>query len=233
MSGVPYYASDVGGFYGAQQPDTELYLRWTANGIFCSHFRYHGIGLREPWALGAETERVAKELLAFRYRLIPYLGGLAQQAAKTGLPMMRAMPLAFPQERAAHAFELQYLFGDALLFAPIIAPGGEVEIYFPRGIGNETWIDCLTGERIAGGEVRRIKRALNKFALFGREGHVLCLGRAVQHTGEIDLLAPIEEVWQFGAPQYAPCVLDDVITLGASGTLLGIDPARCRRIDRT
>jgi alpha-D-xyloside xylohydrolase len=232
MSGVPYYASDVGGFYGAQQPDTELYLRWTANGLFCSHFRYHGIGLREPWALGEETERIAKELLAFRYQLIPYIAGCAEQAARTGLPMMRAMPLAFPQERAAHAFELQYLFGDALLFAPIIAAGGETEVYFPRGAGNETWIDCLTGERIAGGEVRRVRRALNELALFGREGHVLCLGRAVQHTGEIDLQAPIEEVWLFGQPKHAPCVMGSSLSLDATGNLRGIGAARCRRIDR-
>ena len=28
MSGVPYHSSDIGGFYGSQQPSAELYLRW-------------------------------------------------------------------------------------------------------------------------------------------------------------------------------------------------------------
>ncbi|MCE2988522.1 MAG: hypothetical protein LW838_00040, partial [Nitrosomonadaceae bacterium] len=75
-------------------------------------------------------------------------------------------------------------------------------------------------------------RALNEFALFGREGHVLCLGRVVQHTGEIDLQAPIEEAWLFGQPKHAPCVMGSSVSLDATGNLRGIEAARCRRIDR-
>ncbi len=228
MSGVPYYATDVGGFYGAQQPDAELYLRWTGNGVFCSHFRYHGIGEREPWALGAEVEAIAKKLLAFRYRLIPYMVGASEQAARTGLPLMRAMPLAFPNDRLARSFEGQYLFGDALLVAPIIRPGGSVEVYFPAG---EAWYDLDSGERIKGGQVRVVSKTLDQLPAWGREGHVLCLGRAVQHTGEIDLSAPVEEVLVFGAPGTAPCVMNDAVRLdaGARGaTLLGVNAAQCR-----
>lgn len=219
MSGVPFYATDVGGFYGAQQPDAELYLRWTANAIFSSHFRYHGIGEREPWAFGDATLEIAKKLLAFRYRLIPYIAGAAAQAAATGMPLMRAMPLAFPNDRLARSFELQYMFGDALLFAPIIAAGGSTQVYFPAG---ENWVDVESGEWIAGGTVKTIRRGLDNFALFGREGHVLCLGRAVQHTGEIDLTAPIEMAWVFGKATSAPCVMNNAVTLDADGSLRGV-----------
>jgi alpha-D-xyloside xylohydrolase len=210
MSGVPYYATDVGGFYGAQQPDAELYLRWTGNGIFCSHFRYHGIGEREPWALGPEVEAVAKKLLNFRYRLIPYMVGASEQAARTGLPLMRAMPLAFPYDRLARGFEGQYLFGDALLVAPIIQAGGTVEVYFPAG---EAWYDLASGERIEGGTVRLIKRAIDELPAWGREGHLLCLGREVMHTGAINLAEPIEEVRVFGEPRVQPCVMNQCVTL--------------------
>jgi alpha-D-xyloside xylohydrolase len=227
MSGVPYYATDVGGFYGAQQPDTELYLRWTANGIFCSHFRYHGIGEREPWAFGDAAEAVVKKLLAFRYRLIPYMLGLAEQAARTGLPMMRAMPLAFANDRLARSFEGQYLFGDALLVAPIIAPGGMVEVYFPHG---ENWFDINTGERIEGGQVRVIQKAIDALPAWGREGHVLCLGRAVMHTGEINVSAPIEELRVFGMPRHAPSVMNQCVTLtqeNGVAKLAGIVAKQC------
>ncbi len=212
MSGVPYYATDVGGFYGAEQPDAELYLRWTANAIFCSHFRYHGIGEREPWAFGEEAERVAKKLLAFRYRLIPYLVGASEEASRTGLPVMRAMALAFPHDRAARAFELQYLLGEALLVAPVTRPGGEVEVHFP---GGETWHDLATGERVKGGQTRLVRRTLEELPAWGREGHVLCLGRAVQHTGEIDAASPVEEVRLFGIPAHPPCVMGGVVTVGS------------------
>ena len=227
MSGVPYYATDVGGFYGAQQPDTELYLRWTANGIFCSHFRYHGIGEREPWALGTATETIAKKLLAFRYRLIPYMMGASEQAARNGLPLMRAMPLAFPHDRVARSFEGQYMFGDALLVAPIIRAGGSVEVYFPAG---ESWHDLDTGERIEGGQVRVVHKALDELPAWGREGHMLCLGRAVMHTGEIDLLAPVDVIRLFGAPRVTPCVMNQCVTLSLEDNvarIIGVTARQC------
>ena len=59
MSGVPYHSSDIGGFYGSQQPSAELYLRWLQAAVFSSHMRVHGIGEREPWAFGAEAEAIA------------------------------------------------------------------------------------------------------------------------------------------------------------------------------
>jgi alpha-D-xyloside xylohydrolase len=210
MSGVPYYATDVGGFYGAQQPDADLYLRWTANAVFCSHFRYHGIGVREPWAFGEEVEAIARRLLRFRYRLIPYIAGAAQQAAQCGLPLMRAMPLAFPDDRAARGFEMQYLFGDALLVAPVLDASGLRAVYFPAG---EAWIDLNSGERIPGGEVREVRHARHELPAWGREGHVLCLGRAVRHCGQIDPAHPVAAVRCFGAPRVPPCVLDNCVSL--------------------
>ena len=227
MSGVPYYATDVGGFYGAEQPSAELFLRWTANAVFSSHFRFHGIGEREPWAFGEAAEAIAKTLLALRYRLIPYIAGAAAQAATTGLPLMRAMPLAFPRDRLARSVELQYLFGDALLVAPIIAAGGTTEVYFPAG---ENWFDMKSGERIEGGQIRKVERALDEAAIFGREGHVLCLGKAVMHTGEINLAAPIEAVHVFGLPTVVPCVMNSAVGArldNASALLTGVSAAQC------
>lgn len=227
LSGVPYHATDVGGFYGAEQPGAELYLRWTANAIFSSHFRYHGIGDREPWAFGEEAERIAKKLLAFRYRLIPYIAGASEQAARTGLPLMRAMPLAFPRDRAASAFELQYLFGDALLVAPIIRPGGTVEVHFPAG---EAWHDLDSGERIEGGQTRLIEKPLDGLPAWGREGHMLCLGRVVLHMGEIKRATPIETVRLFGMPRHPPCVMGEAVSLAAGqgkAWLRGVSPAQC------
>jgi Alpha-glucosidases, family 31 of glycosyl hydrolases len=69
LTGVPFYATDIGGFYGSRQPDAELYLRWLQWSVFSSHMRLHGVGAREPWAFGAEAERIAERWLQFRYRL--------------------------------------------------------------------------------------------------------------------------------------------------------------------
>jgi alpha-D-xyloside xylohydrolase len=39
--------------------------------------------------------------------------------------------------------------------------------------------------------------------VFGREGHALPLGPAVQHTGEVDRETPLNALWVFGKPTHA------------------------------
>jgi len=199
MSGNPYHSSDVGGFYGTSQPSAELFVRWLQATVFSSHLRVHGIGEREPWAFGAEAEAIARKWLAFRYRLIPYLERVIDEATRTGLPVMRAMPLAFPGNALVRRFETQFMCGDALLVAPIVQAGGDVEIALPPG----GWFDLNTRRRFAGRQVLRYRAKLDQFPLFGREGYALPLGRAVQHTGEIDDASPLELLWLFGRPEQA------------------------------
>jgi len=198
MSGTPYHSSDIGGFYGAAQPSAELFVRWLQATVFSSHIRLHGIGEREPWAFGAEAEAIARKWLAFRYRLIPYLERVIAEASASGLPVMRAMPLAFPSNPLVQRFDTQFMCGDALLVAPIVQAGGEVEIALPPG----AWDDLNTRRRFAGRQVLRYHAKLEQFPVFGREGYALPLGRAVQHTGEIDAAAPLEALWVFGKPEH-------------------------------
>jgi alpha-D-xyloside xylohydrolase len=196
MSGNPYHSSDIGGFYGTSQPSAELYVRWLQAAVFSSHMRLHGIGDREPWAFGAEAEGIVRKWLAMRYRLIPYLERLVAEATATGLPIMRAMPLAFPDSRLTRDFETQFMCGDALLVAPILREGGEVDIALPPG----AWYDLNTRARYPGSQVLRYAARLDQFPVFGREGCALPLGRAVQHTGEINRENPLELLWLFGKP---------------------------------
>ncbi|MCC7217584.1 MAG: glycoside hydrolase family 31 protein [Burkholderiales bacterium] len=196
MSGTPYHSSDIGGFYGATQPSPELYVRWLQASVFSSHMGVHGIGEREPWAFGPDVEAICRKWLAFRYRLIPYLEAVIASATATGLPVMRAMPLAFPGNSLVRAFDTQFMCGDALLVAPIVREGGDVEIALPPG----GWFDLNTRQRIAGRQVVRYKAKLDQFPVFAREGYALPLGRAVQHTGEIDAARPVDILWVFGPP---------------------------------
>jgi alpha-D-xyloside xylohydrolase len=196
MSGVPYHASDIGGFYGSAQPTAELYLRWLQMSVFSSHMRVHGIGAREPWAFGEEAEAIARQWIEFRYRLLPYLQQVIAQAIATGLPVMRAMPLAFPGNALTRGYETQFMCGDALLVAPIIAPGGEVDVALPPG----AWYDLATRQRLPGRQVIRYRAPLDRFPVFGREGYSLPLGPVVQHTGEIDAGRPLSALHVFGKP---------------------------------
>jgi alpha-D-xyloside xylohydrolase len=196
MSGVPFYAHDIGGWYGILK-DPELFVRWTQAGVLSSHTRFHGIGPREPWIFGPETEQILKKWIDFRYRLIPYLRLCEKEARQKGLPLMRSMVLAFPEDKASWAFEEQYMLGPSLLVAPILQPGGSVEVYLPDG----TWYDLNTGEELAGGRVILYEGVpLDKMPMFGRKGGWLNLGPVVQHTGELTDENREQEIWLFGEP---------------------------------
>jgi len=183
LTGAPYYATDVGGFYGDKR-DAELYVRWTQAAVFSAHIRLHGIGPREPWSYGEQAQAAVEQALALRYRLIPYLQKTMQQASQQGLPVQRAMALSCPTERAAWAFEEQFMFGEHMLVAPCVVPGGEVEVYMPGSI-TDTWRNFFTGELYQSGRSYRFSLALAEMAVFVPAVVEIALGPDVQHTDEL------------------------------------------------
>ena len=196
MSGVPYRSIAIGGGWGPP-PSPELALRWLQLAVFASHLHVRNDSAHAPWALGEAAEAITRKWLAFRYRLLPYLQQAADHAAATSLPVMRAMPLAFPGNALTRHVETQFMCGDSLLVAPILEAGGEVEIVLPPG----AWYDLNSRQRFPGQRVLRYRAALDQFPVFGREGYALPLGKAVAHTGEIDPLRPLDALWMFGRPQ--------------------------------
>lgn len=193
MSGVPFYTHDIGGFYGTPTP--VHYVRSTQVGVLSSHTRFHGTGPREPWAFGDEAASIVREWLRLRYRLLPYLEQCAREASLTGLPVARAMPLAFPQDRIAWSFETQYLLGPALLVAPVLNDESEVELYLPAG----RWFDFWDGTIHEGPRVLHQRVPLARVPLFVRADAAIPLGPAVERTDELPVPTPVVEV--VGAPR--------------------------------
>jgi Alpha-glucosidases, family 31 of glycosyl hydrolases len=216
LSGVPYYSSDIGGFYGANQPSPDLYLRWLAHGVFSSHCRLHGIGAREPWIFGEPYQQISKHWLNLRYRLLPYLQGVIDNAVQNSLPVAQAMPLAFPEDPVSWAYENQYLFGPALLVRPIITASDRVSVWLPQG---SRWFDFWSTDVYEGGQLIEIKAGLDRIPVFGREGHVLVLGPEVETTAQINPHQPINELWLFGKTTEQPLVMNNVISLEAAGVI--------------
>jgi alpha-D-xyloside xylohydrolase len=174
LTGAPFYATDVGGFYGDRR-DPVLYVRWLQAAIFSAHLRLHGIGPREPWSYGPEAERLAMQALALRGRLRPYLQSVVAEASRTGLPVQRPMVLACPDDRAGWAFEDQFFVGDRLLVAPCLAPSGHVTVYLPAG----EWVWLDTRERLVGGRVHEFVLPLDRIAAFTRPGERLLVTEAI------------------------------------------------------
>ncbi len=191
LTGAPFYATDVGGFYGDRR-DPQLYVRWAQASVFSAHMRLHGIGAREPWSYGPEAERAAMAALELRYRLLPYLWRTVEEASATGLPMQRAMALACPDEPEAWGFDHQFFCGEDLLVAPCLNPGGRVRVYLPEG----EWRRFAGGEPLEGGRTHDLVLALDELAVFARRGAEIPLGPTVRHTGELGELPEVVETWR-------------------------------------
>ncbi|MBR2948796.1 MAG: DUF4968 domain-containing protein [Lachnospiraceae bacterium] len=171
ISGIPFFSHDIGGFIGT--PSDELYVRWAQLGLFSSHSRCHGAGdnnYREPWRFSKEVCDIFRYYDKLRYSLMPYIYEEAKKCTKTGLPMMRALYLAYPEDRNVWHIDDQYLFGDSLLIAPVLKPLCRTEIrniYLPAG----TWFDYFTKEKIvSGGMWIKRKVDLKTMPIYVKEG---------------------------------------------------------------
>ena len=131
FSGHPLWSHDIGGFHGT--PDPELFVRWAQFGLFSPLSRFHGMTSRLPWDFGEEAYAAVLHAARLRARLLPYVRSAAADAVRTGEPLARPMALDHPGRPDAHAADLQYLLGPDLLVAPLYAPGGRRQVWFPPG----------------------------------------------------------------------------------------------------
>ncbi|MFD9759821.1 alpha-xylosidase [[Kitasatospora] papulosa] len=171
LSGFGFWSHDIGGFEGT--PDPAVFKRWLAFGLLSSHSRLHGnVSYRVPWEFGEEAVDVARKFTLLKHRLMPYLYGVAAEAHRTGVPMMRPMLAEFPGDPASRTLDRQYMLGPDLLVAPVFTEDGEVEYYVPEG----TWTSLLTGERVTGPAWRHETHGFDSVPLLVRDGAVLPWG---------------------------------------------------------
>ena len=189
LSGVPYWGTDVGGFFHPIPESGELYARWFQLGAFSPIFRSHGWVWREhvPWAHGSEVEGICRQYAELRYRLLPYTYTLAWQAHTLGLPLMRPLVLNYPDDPRVWGLGHQFLWGDDLLVAPVTREGARAwPVYLPAG----AWFDFWTGARHEGPGGITVEAPLDRLPLFVRAGAIVPLGPVLQHTAE----RPLDDV---------------------------------------
>lgn len=182
LSGQPFAGPDIGGFVGS--PPAELYTRFLQAGVFSPFCRTHsqkGTADQEPWSYGPEYEAINRRAIELRYELLPYLYTVFEEAARTGLPVMRPLFLEFPQDRRTYQMDTQFLIGRDLLVAPVVVENARsVEVYLPTG----EWFDFWTGEKFAGPRQMRVEAPLDRIPVFVRGGAIIPLQQVVQYVDE-------------------------------------------------
>ncbi|MBS7287490.1 MAG: glycoside hydrolase family 31 protein [Candidatus Freyarchaeota archaeon] len=189
VSGVPFVGVDIGGF--RRSPSPELFARWIQIGVFYPFCRNHtmtGTPDQEPWAFGDEVESISRKYIELRYILLPYLYNCFYQSSLTGVPVMRAMFIEFPDDpnvlsgtMDGNISERQFMVGDWLLVAPILYEGAKSRIvYLPKG----EWFNFWTNEKISGGLPITVEAPLNVCPLFVRGGAIIPMRSVVQYSDE-------------------------------------------------
>lgn len=211
LCGIPYWGTDTGGFIPTHELTPELYVRWFQFSSFCALFRSHGRAwkMRLPWGWntgtpgpleGAEelgnwpppedlhdalVEPICRKYLNLRYSMLPYIYSSVEQSHRTGLPLMRALWIAWPDDARAVTVADEYLWGDHLLVAPVWEAGATRRTaYLPSG----KWWDFWSNKPVDGGAEVTREVDLETIPLYVRAGAVIPVGPVRQYAME-----PIDE----------------------------------------
>jgi len=181
LSGMPFWCTDIGGFFFHPDFTPELYVRWFQWGVFCPIFRTHGTRPEnEPWSFGKESEAILKKFIRLRYKLMPYIYSLAHNTS-SGKQMMRAMVVDYPEDKNACESKYQFMFGD-ILVSPVVEKGARVkETYLPEGY----WYDFWTGKRYRGKRFIKTLAPVDRIPLFIRGSAIIPVnGEEVMYADE-------------------------------------------------
>ena len=185
MQGLSYMHSDLGGFAG-EYNDNELYLRWLQYGVFQPIFRPHAQELvaSEVVFKDVVTMEKAKKLVELRYQMLPYNYTLAFQNHRSGIPLMRPLFFAEPENAALWMNSDTYLWGNDFLVTPIKSPGvNTASVYFPKG----NWFDFFTDRKYEGGKTATVDAPENHIPVFVRGGAFVPMidnNKIPLHTGD-------------------------------------------------
>ncbi len=188
MCGIPWWTTDIGGFYGGDGESKifrELIVRWFEYGVFCPVMRLHGSrnghdrtrdileptgGDNEIWSFGERNYAILKDLIDLRMRLIPYIHTAMELASLKGIPVMRPMFFDYPKDMQCYSLGEQYLFGADLVVAPITEMGARKKrVYLPEG--NWVLLKEQNSKGIYEGEKWYcVDVALDEIAVFAKEG---------------------------------------------------------------
>jgi alpha-D-xyloside xylohydrolase len=171
-----------------------------------------GAGLNAtPWAYPSWAVAAFRASAVLHYELFPYLYGLAGQAARTGVPILRAVGFQYPSDPRAWAQDQEFMVGPDLLAAPVTADRAEVDgnagqatpvsVYLPAG----HWVNLFSGQVVSGGQTVVNNVGLNEFPLYMRAGTMIGFnartpGVWAHGWGTSDLSQPGLAGWMYAPP---------------------------------
>lgn len=179
----------------------ELEMQGLHFGLFLPWVQINSwFSMMHPFYYAKEEQDIYRYYVKLRYSLAPYIYSMALEAAQNGMPIVRSMPLCFPDDRNCDDMTYQYMFGDNFCVGIFTN-----EIYLPKG----TWTDAWSGEKIVSkGETFTREYPSNRAGLlFIREGAIIPTQPDVEYLGARPFDRVILKVYPHGDSAYT--MLDD------------------------
>ena len=179
----------------------ELEMQGLHFGLFLPWVQINSwFSMMHPFYYAKEEQDIYRFYVKLRYSLAPYIYSMALEAAQNGMPIVRSMPLCFPDDRNCDNMTYQYMFGDNFCVGIFTN-----EIYLPKG----TWTDAWSGEKIVSkGETFTREYPSNRAGLlFIREGAIIPTQPDVEYLGARPFDRVILKVYPHGDSAYT--MLDD------------------------
>jgi len=198
--GYAYWSHDIGGHMPGVV-DPELFTRWVQFGAFSPILRTHTTknpeAERRIWVYPEPYSSVLRSTFQLRYALQPYLYTEARRTYDTGVAFFRPLYYDWPEEDAAYSSKGEYLFGDAMLAAPVVAPADKTsglateQVWLPKG----EWIEWPTGKHLTGPATMERTFSINQTPVYLRAGAIVPMQPPMHYTGEKPVDPLIVNVW--------------------------------------
>lgn len=193
VMGYPNWGSDTCG-YNQQLLEQEVCGRWLSFSAFTPIMEVGPTRNVAFWNLPREPSYDSELIAIWRLyarlhqRLIDYSYKYAQEATKTGMPIVRPLFIADPKSSAAWTNWWTYLYGQDILVSPIWEKGKRTQrVYLPAG---DRWRDAWNAEKIyPGGQTITVNAELQQIPIFVRVGSSVKLGDLNQEWQESRAIA--------------------------------------------
>jgi alpha-glucosidase (family GH31 glycosyl hydrolase) len=198
--GYAYWSHDIGGHMpGAVDP--ELYTRWVQFGAFSPILRTHTTknpeSERRIWAYPEPYSSILRSAFQMRYALQPYLYTEARRTYDTGVAFFRPLYYDWPEADEAYTSKNEYVFGDQMLVAPVVAPADKItglaseRVWLPEG----EWIEWPTGKHFIGPTSVDRTFSIEQIPVYLKAGVIVPMQPPMLYTGEKPVDPLIVNVW--------------------------------------
>lgn len=185
LSGMSFTGSDIGGF--AEQPGSELYIRWIQLGVFHPLCRTHSSGHhgdQEPWSFDDETTDISRKFIELRYTLLPYLYTAFYKYTTEGIPVIKSLVYYDQDDYLTHFRNDEFIFGNHILVCPILEPNSKGRrMYLPRGEWYNFWDNTFWN----GGRELWVDADIDTIPIFVKAGAIIPRYPIQQYVGELEI----------------------------------------------